>query len=325
MWVSLGSSGDLVTVDIISIAKHGLPQQAIGVILLLKLPWAVLLRFHASVAHGSCWAAPVHMCPIGTDPSIGAIEVGLPIGSVAWESSQWYHSVLAGGRQKGTSRKTQVCCMFLLRPGPPQAEGDEGDDDEDDRAQDDPDNQVGQVTGACHHGPGAHGPLHGFRGWRLRWSQSRGWESTRLTRRLPSFGLTDHHVAELALPSFIKALHLDVIGGLWLQVADGVPVSISFHHILFVVAIIVTVCGSIIDIKAMDWSVVVTCWNIHPLEHDGGLVHRISKGDVRACHGPLVYAATVARHHVGPGGGAGLALPQHVQSPDSELVGGAFL
>lgn len=28
--------GDLVTVDIISIAKHGLPQQAIGVILLLK-------------------------------------------------------------------------------------------------------------------------------------------------------------------------------------------------------------------------------------------------------------------------------------------------
>lgn len=31
-----------------------------------------------------------------------------------------------------------------------------------------------------------------------------------------TFGLTDHHVAELALPSFVEALHLNVIGGLWL-------------------------------------------------------------------------------------------------------------
>lgn len=62
----------------------------------------------------------------------------------------------------------------------------------------------------------------------------------------------------------------------------------------------------------------------HPLEHDGGLIDCISEGDVRAGHGPLVYAATVAGHHVGPGGGAGLALPQHVQSPDPELVGGAW-
>lgn len=39
-------------------------------------------------------------------------------------------------------------------------------------------------------------------------------------------------------------------------------VLLTFHHILLVVTIIVTVCGSIIDIKAMDWGVVVTCWNI---------------------------------------------------------------
>lgn len=43
-----------------------------------------------------------------------------------------------------------------------------------------------------------------------------------------TFGFTDHHVAELALPSFIEALHLNVVGGLWLQVADGVPVSIPW-------------------------------------------------------------------------------------------------
>ena len=37
---------------------------------------------------------------------------------------------------------------------------------------------------------------------------------------------------------------------------------LTFHHILLVVTIIVTVCGSIIDIKAMDRGVVVTCWDI---------------------------------------------------------------
>ena len=79
---------------------------------LLKLPWAALLRLHAWVAHGSCRAGPVHVYPVGTGPSAGATEVGLPIGPVAWEPSQWYHSVLAGGGQKGTSRKTQVCRMF---------------------------------------------------------------------------------------------------------------------------------------------------------------------------------------------------------------------
>lgn len=44
-----------------------------------------------------------------------------------------------------------------------------------------------------------------------------------------TFGLTDHDVAELALPSFIEAPHLNVIGGLWLQVADGVPVPVPWE------------------------------------------------------------------------------------------------
>lgn len=39
-------------------------------------------------------------------------------------------------------------------------------------------------------------------------------------------------------------------------------VFLTFHHILLVVTIIVAVRGSVIDIKAMDWGVVVTCWNI---------------------------------------------------------------
>lgn len=39
-------------------------------------------------------------------------------------------------------------------------------------------------------------------------------------------------------------------------------VLLTFYHILLVVTIVVAVCGSIIDIKSMDWGVVVTCWNI---------------------------------------------------------------
>ena len=85
--------------------------------------------------------------------------------------------------------------LTLLRPGPPQAEGDEGNDDEDDRAQNDPNDQVGQVAGAGHHGPRAHWPLHGFRGWWLRWGQSWGWKSTGLTRRLPSCNGDKTHVS----------------------------------------------------------------------------------------------------------------------------------
>lgn len=44
--------------------------------------------------------------------------------------------------------------------------------------------------------------------------------------------------------------------------AINTELCLTFHHILLVVTIIVTVCGSIIDIKAMDWGVVVTCWDV---------------------------------------------------------------
>lgn len=44
-----------------------------------------------------------------------------------------------------------------------------------------------------------------------------------------TFGLADHDIAELALPSFIEALHFNVIGSLWLQVADGVPVPVPWE------------------------------------------------------------------------------------------------
>jgi hypothetical protein len=43
-----------------------------------------------------------------------------------------------------------------------------------------------------------------------------------------TFGLTDHYIAELALPAFIEALHLNVVGGLWLQMTDGVPVPVPW-------------------------------------------------------------------------------------------------
>lgn len=45
-----------------------------------------------------------------------------------------------------------------------------------------------------------------------------------------TFGLTDHHIAELTLPAFIEALHLNVVGGLWLQVADRVPVPVPWER-----------------------------------------------------------------------------------------------
>lgn len=45
-----------------------------------------------------------------------------------------------------------------------------------------------------------------------------------------TFGFTDHHIAKLTLAALIKALHLNVIGGLRLQVVDGVPISIPWER-----------------------------------------------------------------------------------------------
>lgn len=45
--------------------------------------------------------------------------------------------------------------------------------------------------------------------------------------KLLTFGFTDHHIAELAFAALVEALHLDVIRGFWLKVADGVPVAVS--------------------------------------------------------------------------------------------------
>lgn len=42
---------------------------------------------------------------------------------------------------------------------------------------------------------------------------------------------------------------------------------LTFYHVLLVITVIVTVCGSVVDIKTMDWGVVVTGWNIlHGME-----------------------------------------------------------
>lgn len=79
---------------------------------LCKLSWAAPLRFPAWAARCSHRASPASMQSAGTGPSVDATEVRLPIGLMAWKSSQWHHRVLAGGRQEGTSRKTQICCMF---------------------------------------------------------------------------------------------------------------------------------------------------------------------------------------------------------------------
>lgn len=35
-------------------------------------------------------------------------------------------------------------------------------------------------------------------------------------------------------------------------------VSLTFHQVSLVVAVIVAVCGSVVDVEALDWSVVVT-------------------------------------------------------------------
>lgn len=52
--------------------------------------------------------------------------------------------------------------------------------------------------------------------------------------------------------------------------AAGTSLSISptFHHVLLVVAVIVTVSGAVVDVKTVDGSVVVAGWDI--LQRMGG-------------------------------------------------------
>lgn len=69
----------------------------------------------------------------------------------------------------------------------------------------------------------------GIPGWVEDSAQPRGNSQDRRGPRKITFGLADHDVAELALPSFIEALHLNVVGGLRLQVADGVPVPVPWE------------------------------------------------------------------------------------------------
>lgn len=49
-------------------------------------------------------------------------------------------------------------------------------------------------------------------------------------KKLFTFGLADHDVAVLAFPALVETLHLDVIGGLWHEVDDGVPVVITLNR-----------------------------------------------------------------------------------------------
>lgn len=45
-----------------------------------------------------------------------------------------------------------------------------------------------------------------------------------------TFSLQDDHVPKLALTPLVVALHLDVVGGLWLKVSDGMPVAVTYTH-----------------------------------------------------------------------------------------------
>lgn len=71
-----------------------------------------------------------------------------------------------------------------------------------------------------------------------------------------TFRFKDHYVAEFTLSLLVEALHLDVVGGLRLEVSDGVPVSVSFHHVLLIVAVIIAVCRPVVDVEAIDGRVV---------------------------------------------------------------------
>lgn len=58
----------------------------------------------------------------------------------------------------------------------------------------------------------------------------------------------------------------------------GLSVSLTFHHILLVVTVIVTVSGAVVDVKAMDGSVVVAGWDV--LQRTGGREQELAKMSV---------------------------------------------
>lgn len=48
---------------------------------------------------------------------------------------------------------------------------------------------------------------------------------------------------------------------------DTLSTHLTFHHVLLVITVIIAIRGSVVDIEAMDWSVVVTGWDIlHGME-----------------------------------------------------------
>lgn len=73
---------------------------------------------------------------------------------------------------------------------------------------------------------------------------------------LLTFCFKDHHISKFTLSLLIETLHLDVIGGLRLQVGDRVPVSVSLHHILLIVTVIIAVRWSVVDVETVDGRVV---------------------------------------------------------------------
>lgn len=130
-------------------------------------------------------------------------------------------------------------------------------------------------------------------------------------RGAPTFRFQDHHVAELALALLVEALHLDVVGGLRLQVGDGMPVPVALHHILLVVAVVVAVGWPVVDVEPVDGRVVHrrvlqkrrARWShphgeptqspeliplaYRPFEDDAGLINGFVVGDVGAVDGAL--------------------------------------
>lgn len=71
-----------------------------------------------------------------------------------------------------------------------------------------------------------------------------------------TFCFEDHDIAIFTLPLLVEALHLDVVGRFRLEVRDGVPVSVSLHHILLVITVIVAVCRPVVDVETIDGRVV---------------------------------------------------------------------